>query len=66
MTQIELPFETTTAPRVVRCRPCDATRVLGEVIDDAKEGDRLAAVTVVVATNVAGVMARRALGRRVG
>jgi len=39
---------------------------LAEVVRAAKAGDALAPVTVIVPTNTAGVMARRALGRRGG
>lgn len=39
---------------------------LRNAIDAAKAGDRLAPVTVVVPTNVSGVMARRAMGRAEG
>jgi ATP-dependent helicase/nuclease subunit B len=45
------------------CSPPNALDALANAIDAAKGGDRLASVTVVVPTNVAGVMARRALGR---
>ena len=50
----------------VAARPAEALDELARSIELAKAGDRLAAVTVVVPTNTCGVMARRALGRRVG
>jgi ATP-dependent helicase/nuclease subunit B len=43
-----------------------ALDALAEAVRAAKGDDRLAAVTVIVPTNTAGVMARRALGRRGG
>jgi RecB family exonuclease len=45
------------------CTPAAALDALAGAIDATKDGDRLAPVTVVVPTNAAGVMARRALGR---
>jgi len=53
-------------PHVVTCRPAQALDALAEAIGRAKGDDRLAPVTVVVSTNVSGVMARRALGRSGG
>ena len=47
-------------------RPAEALDELARSIAAAKGSDRLAPVTVVVPTNTCGVMARRALGRRVG
>ena len=55
-----MPFE------LSRCAPPDVLATLAAAIERAKAGDRLAPVTVVVPTNVAGVMARRGLGRRPG
>ena len=55
-----MPFE------LLRCTPPDVLANLATAIDRAKAGDRLAPVTVVVPTNVAGVMARRGLGRGAG
>lgn len=52
-----MPFELNT------CSPAGTLDALGDAIARAKRDDRLAPVTVVVPTNVAGVMARRALGR---
>lgn len=46
--------------------PGSTIDALAATIDDAKGGDRLAPVVVVVPTNVSGVMARRALGRQHG
>ncbi len=46
-----------------RCTPDRPLDELGAAIADAKGDDRLAPVTVTVSTNIAGVMARRALGR---
>ncbi len=43
-----------------------AFRALQRAVGDAQQADRLAPVTVVVPTNTAGVMFRRALGRRGG
>jgi ATP-dependent helicase/nuclease subunit B len=43
-----------------------ALDALADAVRAAKGGDPLAAVTVIVPTNTAGVMARRALGRRGG
>ncbi|MET0146784.1 MAG: PD-(D/E)XK nuclease family protein [Ilumatobacteraceae bacterium] len=43
-----------------------ALDALGDAVRAAKRGDPLAPVAVVVPTNTAGVMARRALGRRGG
>ena len=43
--------------------PADALSALARVIAEAKEGDPLAPVAVIVPTNQCGVMARRALGR---
>jgi ATP-dependent helicase/nuclease subunit B len=45
------------------CSPIGALDALARAIGTAQSDDRLAPVTVVVPTNVAGVMARRALGR---
>jgi len=55
-----MPFE------LSRCTPPDVLVTLAAAIEQAKGGDRLAPVTVVVPTNVAGVMARRGLGRQPG
>ncbi len=55
-----MPFE------LLRCAPTDVLDTLAQAIERAKDGDRLAPVTVVVPTNVAGVMARRGLGRGPG
>ena len=57
---IRMPFE------LSRCTPPDVLAALAAAIEQAKGGDRLAPVTVVVPTNVAGVMARRGLGRQPG
>lgn len=46
--------------------PADALSVLARVISEAKDGDQLAPVAVIVPTNQSGVMARRALGRAGG
>ena len=54
------------APQTVVARPGDAITALSTTIDDLKVGDRLRPTTVIVPTNVAGVMARRALGRERG
>ncbi len=66
--QPTLPFDepTSGAARVVTCRPSAALDALAAEVDRAKDGDRLASVTIIVATNIAGVLARRALGRRGG
>jgi len=53
-------------PHVVTCRPAESLGALSEAISRAKGGDRLAPVTVIVSTNISGVMARRALGRSGG
>ncbi len=45
------------------CFPSGTLDALSQAVEAAKGADRLAPVTVVVPTNVAGVMARRALGR---
>ncbi len=55
-----MPFE------LLACSPADVLGTLARAIEQAKGGDRLAPVTVVVPTNVAGVMARRGLGRGPG
>jgi ATP-dependent helicase/nuclease subunit B len=47
-------------------RPADAFSALAGAIADAKNGDPLEPVTVIVPTNTCGVMTRRALGRDVG
>ena len=46
--------------------PGRALGALASAVGQAKAGDPLAPVTVIVPTNTAGVMARRALGRRGG
>ncbi len=62
------PFRTigTVTLTAVVVRPAEALDELARSIEAAKGSDRLAPVTVVVPTNTCGVMARRALGRRVG
>jgi ATP-dependent helicase/nuclease subunit B len=62
------PFRTidTVTLTAVAVRPAEALDELARSIEGAKGDDRLAPVTVVVPTNTCGVMARRALGRRVG
>jgi RecB family exonuclease len=55
-----MPFE------MMACGPADVLATLGHAIHRAKGGDRLRPVTVIVPTNVAGVMARRGLGRAPG
>ena len=55
-----MPFE------LMRCAPAEVLDTLAGAIEHAKGQDRLAPVTVIVPTNVAGVMARRGLGRERG
>lgn len=51
---------------ILRTSAPDALTTLAEAIADIKDGDPLAPVTVIVPTNVCGVMARRGLGRAGG
>jgi len=51
---------------LLACAPADVIATLSRAVQRAKGPDRLAPVTVVVPTNVSGVMARRSLGRGAG